>query len=280
MSSNWREFTNVVESLEHKGRQGLLNGSETFMLTDNDVTDKAYAKGYSSSPLLCSLVLRLYKLELMYDCIIHVIHVSGARMCAQGTDGISRGDQATGSMLGKSILEFVPFHLNPIQRSPALAKWVKCLGESLSATVLEPEDWFCMERRKEEVCIWVLPPAAGDVGMEQLGFSRHKRPHGLHIVLVPRLMTGRWRRRLIRSTDVYVHLSNEILWPMGTHFEPLLMFIALPFCVHSPKFEERQGLLEKLERCLQEPGVQEIHQGWRRDRLCKLLLESRKLSAV
>ena len=227
-----------------------------------------------------NLVLRLYKLEIVYDCIIHVIHVSGLRMCAQGTDGISRGDHATGSMLGRSLLEFVPLHLNPIQRSNTLAKWVEGLAFSLKATVLEPEDWFCMERRATETCIWALPPAAGDVGMEQLGFARHKRPHGLHIVLVPRLMTGQWRRRLIRSTDHYCYLTNEVLWPLGTHFEPLLMFIALPFCVHSPRFEERQGMLDKLSRILQEPGVQEIHQGGRRNSLCKLLLESRRLSCL
>jgi hypothetical protein len=34
-SSNWKEFTNVVESLEEEAEAGRLEDSEVFMFTDN-----------------------------------------------------------------------------------------------------------------------------------------------------------------------------------------------------------------------------------------------------
>ena len=40
---------------------------------------------------LFELVVRVKKHELLYGCLILVTHISGDRMQAQGTDGISRG---------------------------------------------------------------------------------------------------------------------------------------------------------------------------------------------
>ena len=47
-------------------------------------------EGTSKSRKLFELVLRLKKLEVKYHIILHVMHVSGKRMIAQGTDGLSR----------------------------------------------------------------------------------------------------------------------------------------------------------------------------------------------
>eukprot|EP00978_Attheya_sp_CCMP212_P002155 scaffold4461_cov48-Attheya_sp.AAC.1 len=59
------------------------------MFTDNSTAEAAYWKGTSKSRKLFELVLMLKKLEVKYDIILHVIHVSGKRMMAQGTDGLS-----------------------------------------------------------------------------------------------------------------------------------------------------------------------------------------------
>ena len=118
MSSNWRELNNLVESLEKLCLEHQLGGSEIFIFTDNSTAESAYWKGTSTSKLLFELILRLKKLEMDYDLILHVIHVSGKRMIAQGTDGISRGDHSTGVMRGKPMASFIPLHLSAFEREP------------------------------------------------------------------------------------------------------------------------------------------------------------------
>ena len=112
MSSNWRELNNFVELLERLGREGRLDGWELLFFTDNFVTDGAHSRGYSSSELLDALILRLYILELTYNFILHLIHVSGLRMIQVGGDGLSRGDRGTRAMRGFPLIDFIPLHLN------------------------------------------------------------------------------------------------------------------------------------------------------------------------
>jgi hypothetical protein len=76
-SSNWRELTNLVETLELEAMEGRLQGSEVFVFTDNSTAEAAFFKGTSSSPLLFDLVLRLRKLEVAQQCLLHVVHVAG-----------------------------------------------------------------------------------------------------------------------------------------------------------------------------------------------------------
>ena len=49
-SSNWKEFSNVVESLEEEAETGNLNHAEVFMFTDNSTVEACSFKGSSSSP--------------------------------------------------------------------------------------------------------------------------------------------------------------------------------------------------------------------------------------
>jgi hypothetical protein len=86
-SSNWRELANLVNFIERSIKTHGLAGAELFMFTYNQTTESAFWKGHSSSPKLFDLVLRLRKLEMTHGIILHVIHVSGKRMIAQGTDG-------------------------------------------------------------------------------------------------------------------------------------------------------------------------------------------------
>lgn len=106
-SSNYREFTNLVEDLEQEAESGRITDAEVFMFTDNGTTESAFYKGASSSKELHSLVLRLHLLALKFRLIIHMIHVAGKRMIAQGTDGCSRGVLMEGVMAGKDMLSFI-----------------------------------------------------------------------------------------------------------------------------------------------------------------------------
>jgi hypothetical protein len=49
-SSNWKEFSNVVEALEDEADNGNLVDSEVFMFTDNSTVEACSTKGSSSSP--------------------------------------------------------------------------------------------------------------------------------------------------------------------------------------------------------------------------------------
>jgi hypothetical protein len=69
-------------------------------------------------------MLRLRKLEMEGDLILHLIHVAGTMMVAEGADGGSRGDLNQGVMAGQPILDFVPLHLSALERSPSLESWI------------------------------------------------------------------------------------------------------------------------------------------------------------
>jgi len=278
-SSNWREFTNLVEYLEERGAEGQLFDSEVFMFTDNSTAEAAFWKGTSKSRKLLDLVLRLRELEMQTGMILHIIHVSGKRMIAQGTDGLSRGDHSTGVMTGQSLTAFVPIHLDAFQRSPPLREWMEQVLSQCNAKFLSPEGWF-ENHTAHDTFVWSPPPAAADVVVERFGIARHKRPNTLHVLLIPRLMTGRWRKMLAKHTDRYFRITWNPIWNMKDQFEPLLMFVALPFLPHQPRFQERSDLVDGLERALCDPELQEISPSSQRDLLCQLLGQARSLRSM
>ena len=51
-SSNFRELTNLVESLVEKGSLGDLEGNKVLLCTDNSTCENVFYKENSSSPLL------------------------------------------------------------------------------------------------------------------------------------------------------------------------------------------------------------------------------------
>ena len=141
-SSNWKEFTNIVDSsLEDEASSGNLQDSEVFMFTDNATVEACAEKGTSSSPKLLELVVRLRLLSSKVGIKMHIFHVSGTRMIAQGTDGVSRGFLAAGIMDGKPMESFIPIDLSVSDRSPSFIDWVKGWS-SPKATLLNPMGWF------------------------------------------------------------------------------------------------------------------------------------------
>jgi hypothetical protein len=138
---------------------------------------------------LFDLVLWLRKLEMHSNLIIHVVHVSGKRMIDQGTDGLSRADHSQGAVTGRDIRHGVPLNESAFARSKGLEEWLGKALRGLGFTTLSSEGWFTTGHEYGNH-VWVPPPAAYDVVVEQLGKARLKRPESAHLIVVPRLMTG------------------------------------------------------------------------------------------
>ena len=139
--SNWKEFENVVDGLELEGADGLLFGASVFLATDNTTVEGCLYKGNSTSEKLFDLVVRMKKLELKYGCQISVTQVSGLRMIAQGTDGVSRGQWKEGVTAGLKMLSFCPWGKTALEVAPRLKTWLRTWLPS-HAEFLEPKDWF------------------------------------------------------------------------------------------------------------------------------------------
>ena len=249
-SSNYRELCNLVEAVEEAVIDGSVQGSELFIFTDNSVAEGCFYRGTASSRRLFNLILRLRKAELRGGFRLHVIHVSGRRMVAQGTDGLSRGNFLEGVMAGTGMLEFVPLHLNAAERSDSLIKWLKTWIPK-DSEMLTVDQWFTLghgvcggNKNDENVWIpnydykckvWLPAPAAAYEAMSELVRARHMDPYTSHIFICPRLMTHQWRKSLMKTADLvfYISVGFRKYWPSDM-FEPLTFGILLPFRKHPP----------------------------------------------
>ena len=263
-SSNFREFANLVETLEEEAAEGLLSGSELFLFTDNQVTESCYYRGTSSSRTLFNLVLRLRAVEMNSGMKLHVIHVAGTRMIDQGTDGLSRGNFLEGVMAGNEMTSFLPLHLTAMDRSPILENWIRSWAPS-DTHVLKPDEWYTrghgilggghnlddlwMPTYERSTKMWVPPPEAAFEAIEELARARHMDPTVSHIFVCPRLMIYSWRKLLIKLSDLifYVEAGSRPFWPKNMH-EPLIVGIVLTFRNTCPWQLRRSEPILELER--------------------------------
>jgi hypothetical protein len=150
---------------------------------DNLTTEAAFFNGTSLSILLFNLVLRLRKLEVDQQCLLHLVHAAGMRMIGQGSDGLSRGNLTKGVMLGRTMTSYVPLSATALEQSPGLEMWIRTWA-GLDLQVLSPKDWFSRGQgiagyfiSKENVrlpsykagtFLWVPAPAVASVAIEEL----------------------------------------------------------------------------------------------------------------
>jgi hypothetical protein len=158
--SNWQELNNLVEAIERMVVEHGLRGSEIFIFTNNLTEEAAFWKGTSSSRILFKLVLRLKELEMKYDLHLHIVHVSGRRMVAEGADGLSRADHGEGVMLRSKICCFIPLHLDPVAWEKKVGKWIEDITPGLNFKVLDPSGWF-NDAHKFGNFVWNVPPDGG-----------------------------------------------------------------------------------------------------------------------
>jgi hypothetical protein len=81
-SSNFREFENIVLTIEEEARNGTLKRASMFLFTDNSTVGGALYKGNTPSRKLFNLIVRFRKVQITNDAEIIVSHVSGKRMIA------------------------------------------------------------------------------------------------------------------------------------------------------------------------------------------------------
>jgi hypothetical protein len=297
-SSNYRELRNLVETVEEEALDGYLTGGEFWLFTDNTTAEGCFFRGGSSSKLLHELVLRLRKVELEYDLTLHVVHVAGTRMIAQGTDGLSRGIFLEGVVRGEDMLSFVDLSRTATERHPGVLDFVKSwvtpiLGD---CTVLVPKEWFreghgIVGGKKDstglwipqhagngKVYVWTPPPVIADVALEECAKAIHKRTDAYHIFLIPRLYSPLWMRLLYKVSDFVFQLPPASPhWPSSMH-EPLFIGISFPLLHRNPWSLRRTPLLVELERQLRQVLRAGEEDGGHI--LRKLLRTSRQLASV
>lgn len=179
-----------METLEEEESSGTLIQSMIILATDNSTVEAALYPGNSSSPKLFDLVVRFRALELQTGSKFIVTHVSGERMKAQGTDGLSRGQLREDVSLGRAMESFCPWGKSALERSPNLESWLKSWIGS-DAEVLSPSQWFTRGhdhlggdydkidkngnkcgywrvKTKPGKFIWHPPPGAADAMLEEL----------------------------------------------------------------------------------------------------------------
>jgi hypothetical protein len=237
----------LVLTVEDEAARGTLDRAEFFLFTDNSTAESAFYKGSSTSPLLHALILRLRQLELRHGLTpLHVIHVAGKRMIAQGTDGCSRGVLLEGVMIGEYMLSFVDLDKSAIERCSELLPWIRSWCPRSDIEPLSHEEWFerghsviggGRDRRnvwipkhepKGNVHLWAPPPAAADAALEELLKARHKRTDTTHLVVIPRLFAPRWRKLFHKAVDVCflcLHLLSFGLLTCSSLFGLVLFFL-------------------------------------------------------
>jgi hypothetical protein len=249
-SSNWREFSNIVESLEDEAMTGNLDKAEVFMFTDNSTVESCSVKGSSTSPKLLELIIRLRVLTTTQGIRIHIFHVAGTRMISQGTDGVSRGFLGEGIMAGHPMQSYIPIHLSALDRSSQLGPWIESWA-SPSVIRLEPCDWFDVAHdidgwtsgwdgfsrpriQEKRVYVWSPPPFAADIAMSELRKARIKRQASTHVFVVPRLCSALWMKQMFKTADfVFEVPAGHFCWSSDMH-EPLLIAIVFPFLRSKP----------------------------------------------
>ena len=291
MSSNWREFSNLVEGVKEAAEKGRLNNALLFLFTDNSTVEGAVAKGNSPSQLLFDLVIELKRTELKYGFVTHVVHISGKRMIHQGTDGASRGETQYPKVLVQPLRLSAPIHLSAFDRSPTLKDWIISWTGNKSL-FLTPSQWFfeAHDLRTDSsnsvgysyssptTYIWSPPPCIANVALEQLRYARLKRQDSLHIFVIPKLFVTLWRRQLFKAMDFFVTLPPSLpVWP-ELMFEPLILGFCFPFIRYKPWCIKGTPKLCATERKLQKMWKEEGVDG--RDYLRQFLLEIRKLPSV
>jgi len=225
-------LNNLITSVENLLSDGTLVGAEVFVFTDNFTSESAFYKGNTSSKTLFDLVLRLQTVEMQGLIQLQVIHVAGTQIISQGTDSLSRGCLTESIMSGPPMLDFLPLHLSALNLQPTLLQWIQDWTSCHTLVPLTPADWFerghgiqgghydprglrYPKATADSWLLWCPPPAAANVAIEELMFSRHKRNHINHFYIVPRLAMHLWRKNMYKASDIVFEAPPQVLAPFG-----------------------------------------------------------------
>ena len=278
-SSNFREGCNLVQRIQSLIDKGdIPEGSEVFILTDNQVAESVFYKGSCNSVELHNLVVQLRKLGVEKDLILHVVWIAGKRMIETGVDGLSRGDFASGVMAGGRMLKYLPFNLSAFERSPELKWFVKSwVTNSDKWEFITTEGWFddLFNHHDENgkfdahsmAWIWAPPPVIAQAAVEQLCEAKHLFPASSHIFVCPAVMTAYWRKMLGKVSDtMFTVKAGSCFWKTEM-YEPLTIAFIKPLLSVRPFKVGRLPSVDKWEREVRQ--VQFKSRGAARNHMCK-----------
>ena len=98
---------------------------ELFIFNKNLVFETVYYKGMLKILLLFEVFLCLYQFQMKGWFIIHVVNIAGNRIIEDGINGISRGKNFLGILIGVEPLKFVPLDVGVVLISPGLETWMR-----------------------------------------------------------------------------------------------------------------------------------------------------------
>jgi hypothetical protein len=174
-----------------------------------------------------------------------------------------------GVMSGHDMLLFVDLSRTAIERHPPLLGWVWSWTEMPELESLTQEGWYKEghgitggklnghnvripeHEPRNTLHLWAPQPPVADNALKELLKARHKQTVTFHVVLIPRLMTPRWRQLFNKACNfTFVISPGSSFWPSNM-FEPLWVGIVLPFTHHRSWCFRRAPLLVELGRTLQ-----------------------------
>lgn len=149
-------------------------------------------------------------------------------------------------------MPFDPRQLSIFSCKEKLEEWVRSWWDEEQGplTTLRPEGWF-EEGQQDGNFLWLPPPACR---------GRGRRAAWRSAAQATTLSTSRWRKGLLKESDLesVVPVGSSV-WAKQQH-EPLLMFISFPLCCRHPSWSLRgTNYLESFRRELR--GVWETMPG-------------------
>ena len=101
------------------------------------------------------------------------------------------------------------------------------------------------------IFLWTPAPATADAAIEQLCRNFYLHENNSHVVCLPRMITSRWRKQLLKVADLFVEIPfNGIVWPQCNH-EPLILPVILPLHSYPPWKLKHTKFVTECERKLQ-----------------------------
>jgi hypothetical protein len=198
-------------------------------------------------------------------------------MIHQGTEDLSRGGGMGPATQGLSLSWVVNLHFSALEQNPEVLDWIRSWTGVLNLEVLSPEGWYT-NGHKQGNFLWNPPPASADAAVEQLYEDVHKRPQCTHVFIAAFMMTNRWRKQMLKATDLKFFLKPEChIWDSSYH-EPLGLFINLPLFRHEPWSMRYTDPVVELESSLRSIPCNDILQ--KGNILSRFLEQVRKLDAM
>ena len=251
MTSNWKELKSILIALrrerlaaERERRPSSLRRARIYHMTDNMVSESVLARGTSTAPRLQQLLREIAYELVMQQCELLPVHVAGARLIAQGTDGLSRGQTAVGALSGATtdVRNFNPLHGSLPRLSPGLEAWARDKFGS-QPFLRHPDSWTAAAVVGRDT-LWYPHPLLARSALQAFLRHRMQAPRTTAATfLLPRRFTADWGRLLRHFSLELVRAGAGPHWP-ASEFETLIVArcepweLTLPSPPHPPLYRQ------------------------------------------